>query len=134
MVIILCFGKDNLLETLKIVFYKFKTNMVIILKQNNNKIRNSLCLTLRLAESHIGTRRVGQARRVSSNRRPEFDFQLIIQHSITYNRNQSRLWYHWWVLAIRTSYVLMQTLMLGSRFLYCTCNSSKTLNPRSSIW
>ena len=70
-------------------------NMVIILKQNSNKIRNSLCLTLRLAESHIGTRRVGQTRRVhvvtrrvSSNRKPEFDFQLIIQHSITYNRNQ----------------------------------------------
>ena len=130
MVIILCFGKDNLLETLKIVFYKFKTNMVIILKQNSNKIWNSLCLTLRLAESHIGTRRVHVVtRRVSSNRRPEFDFQLIIQHSITYNRNQSRLWYHRWVLTIRTPYVLMQTLMLGSRFLYCTCNESKTNKP-----
>ena len=57
--------------------------MVIILKQNSNKIRNFLCLTLRLAESHFGTRRVGLTRQVQvvtrqvrSNSKPEFDFQL----------------------------------------------------------
>nr|KAJ0227269.1 hypothetical protein LSAT_V11C100004300 [Lactuca sativa] len=34
----------------------------------------------------------------------------------------------------KTSYVLIQTLKLGSRFLYCTYFESNTLNPNSSIW
>nr|KAJ0206579.1 hypothetical protein LSAT_V11C500239490 [Lactuca sativa] len=34
----------------------------------------------------------------------------------------------------KTSYVLIQTLMLGSRFLYYTCKLSKAINPNSSIW